>query len=177
MRGDQPSPRNHPSVTSFDQNTPVITQEVPSYLRSRVRKVGSKGKYWNKKLSKSSYHHLKGLRSSVPGTRAETSIYISYSLTPVQKKKKSGKALIQKLLRISGWQESESEGVSCSVTSDALQPHGLSMQFSRQEYWSGSPFSSPGGNLLDPGIEHGSLALQADSLPPELPDGRNRALN
>ena len=88
MGGDQPSPRNHPRVTSFDQNTPVITQEVPSYLRSRVRSAGSKGKYWNKKLLKSSYHHLKGLRSSVPGTRAEISIYISYSLTPVQKIKK-----------------------------------------------------------------------------------------
>ena len=34
------------------------------------------------------------------------------------------------------------------------------MEFSRQEYWSGSPFSLP-----DPGIESGSPALQADSLP------------
>ena len=110
--------------------------------------------------------------------RGQRPVYIFPTLShQSKKKKKRGKALIQKLLRISGWQESESEGVSCSVTSDALQPHGLSMQFSRQEYWSGSPFSSPGGNLLDPGIEHGSLALQADSLPPELPDGRNRALN
>ena len=33
-----------------------------------------------------------------------------------------------------------------------------SMGFSRQEYWSGLPFPSP-GDLLDPGIEHGSLAL------------------
>ena len=30
-----------------------------------------------------------------------------------------------------------------------------SMGFSRQEYWSGLPFPSPGG-LLDPGIEPGS---------------------
>jgi len=44
----------------------------------------------------------------------------------------------------------------------------LSMGFSRQEYWSGLPFPSP-GNLPDPGIEPGSLALQADSLPAELP--------
>ena len=43
----------------------------------------------------------------------------------------------------------------------------LSMEFSRQEYWSGLPFPSPGG-LLDPGIEPGSPALQADSLPTEL---------
>ena len=39
-----------------------------------------------------------------------------------------------------------------------------SMGFSRQECWSGLPFPSP-GNLLDPGIEPGSPALQVDSLP------------
>ena len=39
----------------------------------------------------------------------------------------------------------------------------LSMGFSRQEYWSGLLFPSP-GNLPDPGIEPGSPALQADSL-------------
>ena len=42
----------------------------------------------------------------------------------------------------------------------------LSRAFPRQEYWSGWPFPSP-GDLPDPGMEHGSLALQADSLPPE----------
>ena len=40
----------------------------------------------------------------------------------------------------------------------------LSMGFSRQEYWSGLPYPSP-GDLPDPGIEPGSPALQADSLP------------
>ena len=35
----------------------------------------------------------------------------------------------------------------------------LSMGFPRQEYWSGSPFPSP-GDLHDPGIEPRSLALQ-----------------
>ena len=43
----------------------------------------------------------------------------------------------------------------------------LSMGFSRQEYWSGSPFPSP-GDLPDPGIEPASPALQADDLPTEL---------
>ena len=43
-----------------------------------------------------------------------------------------------------------------------------SMAFSRQEYWSGLPFPSP-GDLPDPGIELRSPALQADSLPSELP--------
>ena len=39
----------------------------------------------------------------------------------------------------------------------------LSMQFPRQEYWSGLPFPSP-GYLPDPGIEPASPAWQADSL-------------
>ena len=43
----------------------------------------------------------------------------------------------------------------------------LSMRFSRQGYWSGVPFPSP-GDLSNPGIEPGSPALQADSLPTEL---------
>ena len=44
----------------------------------------------------------------------------------------------------------------------------LSMGFSRQEYWSGLPFSSP-GDLPDPGIELRSPALQVVSLPTEPP--------
>ena len=42
----------------------------------------------------------------------------------------------------------------------------LSMGFSRQEYWSGFPFPSP-GDLPNPGIERRSPALQADTLIPE----------
>ena len=42
----------------------------------------------------------------------------------------------------------------------------LFMGFSRQEYWSGLPFPSP-GDLPDPGIEPGSPALEADSLTSE----------
>ena len=42
------------------------------------------------------------------------------------------------------------------------------MEFSRQEYWSGLPLPSP-GDLPEPGIELRSPALQADSLPAELP--------
>ena len=41
-------------------------------------------------------------------------------------------------------------------------------EFSRQEYWHGLPFSSP-GHLADPGIKPRSPALQTYSLPPELP--------
>jgi len=45
----------------------------------------------------------------------------------------------------------------------------LSMEFSRQEYWSGLPFPSP-GDLPNQGIETGftaSPAMQTDSLPTE----------
>ena len=47
----------------------------------------------------------------------------------------------------------------------------LSMGFSRQEYWSGLPFPSP-GDLPNPGIEPTSPvspALHANSLPTEPP--------
>ena len=43
-----------------------------------------------------------------------------------------------------------------------------SMEFSRQEYWSGLPFPSP-RDLPDPGIEPRSPALQVDSLLSEPP--------
>ena len=43
-----------------------------------------------------------------------------------------------------------------------------SVGFSRQEYWSGLPFPSP-GDLPNPGIEPGFPALQADALPSEPP--------
>ena len=43
-----------------------------------------------------------------------------------------------------------------------------SMGFSRQEYWSGVSFPSP-GDLPDPGIEPRSPALRVDALPSEPP--------
>ena len=43
-----------------------------------------------------------------------------------------------------------------------------SMEFSKQEYWSGLPFPSP-EDLPDPGIELRSPALQADALLSEPP--------
>ena len=39
----------------------------------------------------------------------------------------------------------------------------LSMEFSRQEYWSGLPFPFP-GDLPDSGVEPASPTLQAESL-------------
>ena len=46
------------------------------------------------------------------------------------------------------------------------------MEFSRPEYWSVQPFSSP-GDLPNPGIEAGSPLLQAESLSTE-PQGKPR---
>ena len=45
------------------------------------------------------------------------------------------------------------------------------MGFSRQEYWSGLPFSSP-GDLPDPEIETVPPASQADSVPLSQPPGK-----
>ena len=65
--------------------------------------------------------------------------------------------------------------LSRSVLSDSLRPHGLQPArllcpwgFSRQEYWSGL-LCPPPGDLPYRGIESGSSALQANSLPAELP--------
>ena len=55
----------------------------------------------------------------------------------------------------------------CNLMNSTCQAP-LSMGFSRQEYWSGLPFLSP-GDLSDPGIEPQFPALQADSLPTEPP--------
>ena len=63
---------------------------------------------------------------------------------------------------------------SRSVVSDSATPWTVahqdppSMGFSRQEYWSGLPFPSP-GDLPNPGIEPRSPALQADALTSEPP--------
>ena len=54
----------------------------------------------------------------------------------------------------------------------------LSVGFSIQEYWRRLPFPSP-GDLPDPGIKPGSLALQADSLlfgPPGKPGTKTEHL-
>ena len=50
-----------------------------------------------------------------------------------------------------------------------------SLRFSRQEYWSGYPFPSP-GDLPNPGIEPGSPSLQTDTFqsePPGKPNGKH----
>ena len=57
----------------------------------------------------------------------------------------------------------------CLTLCDPMAYEGPpSMGFSRQEYWSGLPFPSP-GDLPDSGIEPWSPALQADALPSKPP--------
>ena len=65
--------------------------------------------------------------------------------------------------------------LSCTVMSSSLWPHGLQSSrllcpcgFFRKEYWSGLPCPPP-RDLLNPGIEPRSPALQENSLPSEPP--------
>ena len=56
--------------------------------------------------------------------------------------------------------------LGCGSLSESLR--GLSLEFSRQEYWSGLPCPSP-GDLPNPGMEPRSPTLQVYSLPAEPP--------
>ena len=68
--------------------------------------------------------------------------------------------------------ESESEVAQSCLTlcdpMDCTYQASPSMGFSKQEYWSGLPFPSP-GDLPNPEIESRSPTLQADALPSEPP--------
>ena len=68
------------------------------------------------------------------------------------------------------WSEGSSKSESCSVVSDSLLPHGVYSPWNSPGQNTGvrRHFPSPGG-LPDPGIKLRSPALQADSLPTELP--------
>ena len=64
------------------------------------------------------------------------------------------------------WSKSHSVVSDCDPTD--CSPPGTSPGIPQQEYWNGSPFTSP-GHLPNPGIKPGSPALQEDSLSSELP--------
>ena len=76
------------------------------------------------------------------------------------------------VLWINQWSESEVKSLSrvwlFAIPWTVVYQASLSMGFSRQEYWSGLPFPSP-GDLPVPGMEPRSPALQADALPSEPP--------
>ena len=66
------------------------------------------------------------------------------------------------------WESPFIDIYSFEITWTVAYQAPLSMEFSRQEYWSGLPFPPP-VDLPDPGIEPASLALQVTSLPFEPP--------
>ena len=75
--------------------------------------------------------------------------------------------IMRKMERISKWQWSRVQ-LSATPWTVAYTRFLRPWDFSRQEYWSGSTFPSP-GDLAHSGIKPGSLALQADALPSEPP--------
>ena len=87
-------------------------------------------------------------------------------------KHKNPQLLFSKLLSLSkGKKESEvtkSCPTLCYPMLCSRQGSSIDGIVSRQEYWSGLPFPSP-GDLPDPGIKPGSPALYADTLPSEPP--------
>ena len=66
------------------------------------------------------------------------------------------------------WESESRPVIGLFMTPWTVAHQALSMEFSRQEYWSGLPFPSP-GDLPSPGIEPRSPTLQADFLPSEPP--------
>ena len=96
-----------------------------------------------------------------------SSNYHNYVVLMVDDKSASRKIKLPKILKVKMlavqlcptlW-----DPMDCSLPGSSV--HG----FSRQEYCSGLPFSSP-GDLPDPGIKHGAPTLQEDSLPSEPPE-------
>ena len=81
-------------------------------------------------------------------------MYIVFIFLFLQRKKVKVKSLSCVLLFVTPW----------TVAYQAPP----SMGFSRQEYWSGLPFPSP-GDLADPGVKPGSPSFQADALTSEPP--------
>ena len=86
-------------------------------------------------------------------------------------KKKKARLQISSFQKFLEWWWKSLSHVQLSVTPWAVACQvPLSMEFSRQEYWSGLPFPSP-GYLPNPGIKPRSPSLQADPLQSE-PSGK-----
>ena len=76
--------------------------------------------------------------------------------------------LLSELLLVLGGGLVTKSGLSLATAWTIAHQAPLYMEFSRQKYWNGLPFSSS-GHLPDPGIKLGSPALRADSLRTESP--------
>ena len=139
------------SVVS-DSATPwTVTRQAPLSMRF------SRQEYWS------------GLPASPPGDPPDSGIEPKFPTSP------AGRLFTAKPIR-----EALSLYHVCvrySVVSDSATPQTVALQapvfmgFSRQDYWSGLPFPSP-GDISNPGIKPRSLALQVDSLPSE-PSGKS----
>ena len=98
---------------------------------------------------------------------------ISVFLWKVQGRRREGVSKMWLFGKWLVWRSLESERKKESESLSRVQlfvayQTSPSMGFSRQEYWSGLPFPSP-GDLPHPGIEPGSPALEADPLTSEPP--------
>ena len=70
-------------------------------------------------------------------------------------------------IKVTGWILSEVTQ-SCPTLCNPMDQASPSMEFSRQEYWSGLPYPFP-EDLPNPGMEPGSPTLRAGTLPSEPP--------
>ena len=106
--------------------------------------------------------HFSGKMSMVQ-KRGWMEMHSSYHMTTLNSNEKNKCLIYHNLLHLQKWKWSR------SVVSDSATPWTvayevpLPMEFSRQDYWSGLPFPSP-GDLPYPGIEPRSPALQADNF-------------
>ena len=111
-----------------------------------------------------------GRLQSMGSLRVDTTkrLHFHFSLSCVCKRGIYFRALVHKFVERKVKVKSLSR-VRLFVTPWTVAYHASpSMGFSRQEYWSGLPFPSP-GDLPNPGIKPGSPALQTDALPSKLP--------
>ena len=148
----KPENQEHRLWEKMDVSAQVIKQDGAS---SSVVRLGSiqalsglsdAHPHWGRHQFKCRFH---------PETPSQTYLEIMFHLhTPWSGKWSEVKSLSRVRLFATPW----------TVAYQAPQ----SMGFSRQEYWSGVPFPSP-GDLPNSGIEPGSPTLEADALPSEPP--------
>ena len=113
---------------------------------------------------------------NVKRKRSRTETWTMYMFNKVEMKKEGPGSRLRRISRRDWRRATEAKGKlsesvliaqSCLTVGNpwAVAHQGaLSMEFSRQEYWSGLPCPSP-GNLPNPQIKPMSPVLQADSLP------------
>ena len=157
----------YPLQYSWASLVAQLVKNPPAMWETWVQSLG-----WEDPLEKGKATHFGILASRIPWTSVHgvTKSWTQLSNFHFQRKKGFLSISLENCVC-----ERERERESLSVMSDFLQPlltathqAPLSMEFSRQEYWSALPFPSP-GDLPDSGIEARSPTLQVDSWPLESP--------